>query len=64
MALTVERLATGKQLVKDSAEREKVGISDGLVRLSVGIEALEDLLADLDAAFKRAGLASLNSPKG
>jgi cystathionine gamma-synthase len=37
-------------------EREKVGIFDGLVRLSVGIEAVEDLLADLDAALARAGL--------
>jgi cystathionine beta-lyase/cystathionine gamma-synthase len=39
-------------------EREKVGISDGLVRLSVGIEAREDLLADLDQALARAGLAA------
>lgn len=31
--------------------REKNGISDGLVRLSVGIEEIEDLLADLDKAF-------------
>jgi cystathionine gamma-synthase len=42
------------------AEREKVGISDGLVRLSVGIEALEDLLADLDAALRRMGLVPLS----
>ena len=38
-------------------EREKVGITDGLVRLSVGIEAAEDLIADVDGAFERAGLA-------
>ena len=31
--------------------RLKMGISDGLVRLSVGIENLEDLLADLERAF-------------
>jgi methionine-gamma-lyase len=30
------------------AEREASGISDGLVRLSVGLEALEDLQEDLD----------------
>ncbi|MEM7410859.1 MAG: PLP-dependent aspartate aminotransferase family protein [Myxococcota bacterium] len=35
------------------AEREKVGISDGLVRLSVGIEALEDLRADLERGLAR-----------
>lgn len=39
-------------------EREKVGIYDGLVRLSVGIENVEDLLADLDQAFVKAGLDS------
>lgn len=33
--------------------REKAGISDGLLRLSVGIEAGEDLLADLRAALAR-----------
>jgi cystathionine gamma-synthase len=35
-------------------EREKVGISDGLVRLSVGIEAVEDLVSDLDQALAKA----------
>ncbi len=39
------------------AEREKVGIFDGLVRLSVGIENVEDLQSDLDQAFSKAGLA-------
>lgn len=38
------------------AEREKVGIFDGLVRLSVGIEAVDDLISDLDRAFAKAGL--------
>ncbi|MCZ3844742.1 trans-sulfuration enzyme family protein [Lactobacillus mulieris] len=32
--------------------RLKNGISDGLIRLSVGIEDKEDILADLDQAFK------------
>lgn len=32
-------------------QREALGISDGLIRLSVGIEAAEDLIADLDAAL-------------
>ena len=31
--------------------RAQLGISDGLVRLSVGIEAVEDLIAELDAAL-------------
>ena len=32
-------------------ERARLGVTDGLVRLSVGIEDAEDLIADLDAAF-------------
>jgi cystathionine beta-lyase/cystathionine gamma-synthase len=32
-------------------EREKVGLTDGLVRISVGIEDVEDLLADLEQAL-------------
>lgn len=34
-----------------SEMRRKVGISDGLVRLSVGIENVEDIIADLDQAL-------------
>lgn len=34
-------------------QRKKSGISDGLVRLSVGIEAEEDLLNDLQQAFEQ-----------
>ena len=32
--------------------RDEIGIVDGLVRLSVGIETLEDLISDLDTALK------------
>lgn len=35
-------------------QRLRLGISDGLVRISVGIEDVEDILADLDAALQRA----------
>lgn len=42
------------------SEREKVGIVDGLVRLSVGVEDVEDLLADIGHALSKAGLESLN----
>ena len=31
--------------------RQKVGITDGLIRLSIGIENIEDLLADLEQAL-------------
>ncbi len=32
-------------------QREKLGISDNLIRLSVGIEGIDDLIADLDQAL-------------
>jgi cystathionine beta-lyase/cystathionine gamma-synthase len=34
-----------------AADRAKHGITDGLIRISVGLEALEDLQADLGTAF-------------
>ena len=34
-------------------ERAKLGISDTLIRLSVGIEAVDDLIVDLDQALKK-----------
>jgi cystathionine beta-lyase/cystathionine gamma-synthase len=34
-------------------ERRRVGISDGLLRLSVGIEEVVDIIADLDVALSR-----------
>jgi len=38
----------------DPAARERAGLTDGLIRLSIGIEALEDLRADLGRALERA----------
>jgi len=37
-----------------SAEREKLGISDGLIRLSVGIEDEDDLVQDVLQALEKA----------
>jgi cystathionine gamma-lyase/cystathionine beta-lyase/cystathionine gamma-lyase/homocysteine desulfhydrase len=31
--------------------RRKIGITDGLIRISVGIEDVEDILADLEQAL-------------
>jgi cystathionine beta-lyase/cystathionine gamma-synthase len=36
-----------------AAERARLGITDGLVRVSVGIEDVEDIIADLEAALRR-----------
>ncbi len=37
----------------DEAERKRVGITDGLVRLSTGLEDAEDLISDLEQALER-----------
>lgn len=37
-------------------DREKLGVQHNLIRVSVGLEDVEDLIADLDQAFKAAGL--------
>ena len=34
--------------------RKKVGITDGLIRLSVGIESIDDILADIAQAIEKA----------
>src|SRR6185437_2702090 len=46
--------ATMTHAAMDPAARLKAGLVDGLIRLSVGIEALEDLRADLAAGLERA----------
>ena len=33
--------------------RERIGITDGLIRISVGIEDVEDLIADLEQALRK-----------
>jgi cystathionine gamma-lyase len=37
----------------EAAERKRVGITDGLVRLSVGLEDVEDLIEDISTALDR-----------
>jgi cystathionine gamma-synthase len=36
-------------------ERKQLGITDGLIRLAVGVENAEDLIADIDQALEGAG---------
>ena len=47
----VDHPATMTHASVPKAEREKVGITEGLVRLSIGIEDADDLIADLGAAL-------------
>jgi cystathionine gamma-lyase len=55
----VESLAEHPGLMTHSSvpseERRRIGLREGLLRLSVGIEDIADLLADLDEALQRAG---------
>jgi cystathionine gamma-synthase len=46
--------ATMTHAAMDPTARQKAGLADGLIRLSVGIESLEDLRADLEAGLERA----------
>jgi cystathionine beta-lyase/cystathionine gamma-synthase len=39
----------------DEAKRERLGITEGLVRISVGIEDTDDIIADLDQALDKIG---------
>ncbi len=47
----ITRPATTSHSGMSPKEREALGISDSLIRLSVGIEAKDDLVADLDQAL-------------
>ncbi len=35
------------------AEREKLGIKEGIIRLAVGIENVEGIIEDIDQAFSK-----------
>ena len=47
----ITRPAATSHLGMNSEERLKVDISDGLIRLSVGLESTGDLLEDFDQAL-------------
>jgi methionine-gamma-lyase len=49
-ALTHYESTTHSGVSKDL--RDKVGVTDGLIRLSIGMEHPDDLIYDLDNAFK------------
>ncbi len=49
----IEQPATMSHASYDAEDRARFGISDGLIRLSVGLESFEDLQADLDNAIRQ-----------
>lgn len=44
--------ATSSHLNVDKVQRQENGITDGLIRLSVGIEAPDDIINDLNQALQ------------
>jgi methionine-gamma-lyase len=50
----IEHPASMTHLGVPAADREQAGLSDGLVRLSVGIENIDDILNDLDQGLQAA----------
>ena len=55
--------ATMTHAAMDPVARQKAGLADGLVRLSVGIEGLEDLRRDLAAGLERAARTLQSVPR-
>lgn len=49
----IEHPASMTHLRVSKEDREKAGIFDGLIRLSVGLENVEDLIADFENAFDK-----------
>ncbi|MEL7377903.1 MAG: PLP-dependent transferase, partial [Bacteroidota bacterium] len=61
MLLTTSRAACSHPATQshrglDSEVRLAQGIPDGLVRLSIGLESVEDILQDLDRAIELSGV--------
>ena len=48
----IEHPATMTHSPLSQADRDRLGISDSLLRMSVGVEHVDDLLADLDRGFE------------
>ena len=49
----VEQLSVFTYYALTAADRERLGITDSLIRLSVGMESADLLIADLDRAASR-----------
>jgi cystathionine gamma-lyase len=50
----IEQPASMSHASYDKADREIAGIEDGLIRLSIGLEHVQDLIEDLQGAFQHA----------
>ena len=52
METLVTRPAATSHVGLSAEERERAGIRDGLIRVSVGLEAIEDVIEDFTHAFE------------
>jgi cystathionine gamma-lyase len=60
----IEQPASMSHASYDKADRLKAGIDDGLIRLSIGLEHVQDLIDDLQGAFQYAlEHAALDTPR-
>ena len=50
--------ATASHRDLSAARRRELGINDGLIRISVGIENVKDIIADIDQALDMSALAT------
>ena len=53
-SLVIHPASTTHSQLSAEAEQLSTGVTPGLVRLAVGIENIDDILADLDAGFRAA----------
>lgn len=49
----ISHSATTTHAAVPAEERQRIGITEGLVRISVGLEEIDDILADLDQALQK-----------
>jgi len=55
--------ATASHRDLSPARRRELGISDGLIRISVGIENINDIIADIDQALAMTGAMNVTAPE-
>jgi cystathionine beta-lyase/cystathionine gamma-synthase len=55
--------ATATHREMSAAKRARLGITEGLLRVSAGIEDVEDITADLEQAFEKVKCPELNTDK-
>ncbi len=57
----IEQPATMSHASMHPEQRQEAGITDAIIRLSVGVESIEDIIADLDQALQASRLTELET---